>query len=543
MKILVINGSPKGKNSNTMYLTGAFLKGMGEVEVREIHVANSNISGCRGCFCCWNKTPGKCMIHDDMEYVIESELWADVIIWSFPLYYFSVPGGLKNLIDRQLPMNLPFMVDRTDGIGSGSHPARYDMTGKRHVVISTCGFYSADKNYDSVRLMFDHICGENAYEMILCGQGELFRVPELRSRTGEYLEIVQRAGAEFAAGKIGSETKEELSQLLYPKEVFEKMADASWGVSEDGKSAVDETLSFTRQMAALYNKESYPGKDRVLEISYTDKGKTYQILLGKDGSRVLEDLSMTPTTVIETTWDVWTSVSRGEIRGDEALMKGLYQVKGDFDLMIHWNSIFGKPGKKEKETQRTPQTSDKKKPSMAIMLMPWIAFWIAVSVNETMGPVIVLFLCGIMPVLLYRVRSTIYDALTPLLVGGLSLGVMLSGRTDMWIVMGYLAFGLMWLLSCFTKEPLCAAYVKYNYNGDDALKNPIFMRANYILAAGWGILYLAIFFATFLLYKYDLRMLSLIINNSAPIVMGIFTGWFERWYPAWVAGGRKGAKV
>jgi len=31
-------------------------------------------------------------------------------------------------------------------------------------------------------------------------------------------------------------------------------------------------------------------------------------------------------------------------------------------------------------------------------------------------------------------------------------------------VAGYLAFGLMWLLSCFTREPLCAAYVKYDYN-------------------------------------------------------------------------------
>ena len=31
----------------------------------------------------------------------------------------------------------------------------------------------------------------------------------------------------------------------------------------------------------------------------------------------------------------------------------------------------------------------------------------------------------------------------------------------------------MWLLSCLTKEPLCAAYVKYNYHGDDALENPI----------------------------------------------------------------------
>ena len=91
-----------------------------------------------------------------MQTVIEKLMESDLILWSFPLYYFNVPGILKNLIDRQLPMSLPFMSARQDGYGSGSHEARYDMEGKRHVLISTCGFYSASENYDSVSRMFDH---------------------------------------------------------------------------------------------------------------------------------------------------------------------------------------------------------------------------------------------------------------------------------------------------------------------------------------------------------------------------------------------------
>ena len=35
-------------------------------------------------------------------------------------------------------------------------------------------------------------------------------------------------------------------------------------------------------------------------------------------------------------------------------------------------------------------------------------------------------------------------------------------------MLGYLLFGLMWLVSCFTKEPLCAAYMKYGYGGNNA---------------------------------------------------------------------------
>ena len=71
MKILVINGSPKKENSNTMKLTTSFIEGAGWENVEIIHIADAEIKGCRGCFACWNKTPGKCIINDDMNEMIE----------------------------------------------------------------------------------------------------------------------------------------------------------------------------------------------------------------------------------------------------------------------------------------------------------------------------------------------------------------------------------------------------------------------------------------------------------------------------------------
>jgi len=233
MRILVINGSPRGEYSNSLKLTRAFLEGMGENEIKVITVSKLNLLPCKGCFCCWRKTPGKCVIKDDMFQVIEDELWADIIIWSFPLYYYNIPGQLKNLIDRRLPMLLPFMTERKDGIGSGSHPTRYDMSGKRYVLISTCGFYTADKNYDSVISLFDYICGKSNYETIFCGQGELLSAPQLKSRTDEYLEVVKKAGSEYIiSGKISDGIRVRLKELLYPKEVYVQMADASWGIEK-----------------------------------------------------------------------------------------------------------------------------------------------------------------------------------------------------------------------------------------------------------------------------------------------------------------------
>ncbi|NLX77749.1 MAG: flavodoxin family protein [Clostridiaceae bacterium] len=232
MNILVLNGSPKCENSNTLKLTNAFLEGISErtaANIEILNVSKLNIHDCRGCFYCWYKTPGKCVFDDDMPGIINKLLIADVVIWSFPLYYYSLPSRLKMLIDRQLPMLLPFM-DRN--APSGGHEYRYDMSGKRYVLISTCGFYTAEGNYNSVIAQFDRIYGKNNFTSIFCGQGELFSVPELRERTNEYLQAVKTAGSEFADGSITDKTMQKLNQLLFPREVYEQMSDASWGIDK-----------------------------------------------------------------------------------------------------------------------------------------------------------------------------------------------------------------------------------------------------------------------------------------------------------------------
>ena len=70
MKILVLNGSPKGNRSNTYQLASAFLSGLNAQEVRECCIRDRDIKPCLGCFACWNKTPGTCCLADDMAEVI-----------------------------------------------------------------------------------------------------------------------------------------------------------------------------------------------------------------------------------------------------------------------------------------------------------------------------------------------------------------------------------------------------------------------------------------------------------------------------------------
>ena len=121
MNILILNGSPKGEHSNTLKLTNAFIDGYtqrGAANIDRIDINKLQIHPCKGCFACWEKTPGKCVMHDDMSGVLKKILQADIIIYSFPLYHFSLPSQLKMLIDRLLPMYLPFMDSQAD---TGGH--------------------------------------------------------------------------------------------------------------------------------------------------------------------------------------------------------------------------------------------------------------------------------------------------------------------------------------------------------------------------------------------------------------------------------------
>lgn len=559
MNILVINGSPKGSKSNTYRLTNAFLEGIFEARknkgeelpaVEVIETCRTDIKPCLGCFVCWSKTPGTCRIRDDMGEVIRKLLWADITVWSFPLYYFGLPGPLKTLIDRRLPMSLPFM---SCGTQSGGHPSRYDIQGKKNVVISTCGFYTARGNYDSVLSMFDRICGGQNYTAILCGQGELFRVKELTEHTDSYLSYITQAGREYTAGGIRDATRDKLNEDLLPRDVFEAMADASWGVNEAGEKE-EESRAFTRQMAALYNKDSYPGYDIVLEMNYTDIAKNYRIVLGKDGSRLSDDFSGPFTLRIDTPYSIWSAIARGELDGADALMKHLYRTEGDFDILIHWDNYFGAGqrraeinsekslGKNTDIENSDTETACGRKTNMNMLLIPWIVFWVTAPINGVWGAFISVALSSAVPLLFLKNKTVIYDLLSSFAVA-LCCVALLAGIRPLFVLpLSYLLFGLMWILSCLTPVPLTAHYSMYNYGGKAALHNPIFIKTNRIITAAWGILYLLTPIWTYLIMRTNIASYAGAVNSVLPLLMGIFTVRFQKWYPKHIAGGKNRRK-
>ena len=535
MNVLVLNGSPKGEKSNTLRITRAFLDGLEKVKNCNVDIVNidkKNIEHCRGCFNCWTKTPGKCIIKDDMEQLIEKYVVSDIVIWSFPLYYFGMPSKIKAFLDRMLPTNLPYMDLKKDG--TSGHPPRYDLSDQKYILISTCGFYSVKNNYDALFKQFEILFG-GKLSKIICPEGELLHVPQLEGKISEYLSYVKQAGREFAgSGVIDSNTRNKLSELLYPPDVFVEMANASWNISEgdssQGKLPQDRAYNFIKQMAAVYNPESYT-KDILVEIYFTDIDKTYQLCLGKQKCTVNIENFAPYTTRIETTFELWEKISEGRANGAEALMKKQYRGLGDFNTMLKMDAYFGT---KRKTAERRPVEN---KTNMALILFQWIVFWVVIPINEVWGGAAGIVFCSVIPLLSYKFKLTIYDKMSIPLVCILSILAVLGVSSIPLLCLSYIVFGLMWILSCGGRIPLTAYYSCNDYNGEDDFQNPLFLKTNRILTAAWGVLFLIIALFTYFLMESTLSSYTGLVNSIAPVIMGIFTKWFASWYPAKVARG------
>lgn len=236
MKILVLNGSPKNGRSNTLNITKAFLAGFPEdSEIEYVSLYKLNIKPCVGCFSCWSKTQGECVIKDDMQELYGKIKAADIIIESFPLYFFGMPSQLKAMTDRCLPFMLPYMGNLVKDKNASFHELRDEsMHQKRLVVITTCGYVDAAPMYPALLKEYDLICGEGHYTVVLCPEGELFIAEKAKRQREGYLADITKAGAEFAKNLcLSDETKERIARPMLSPQGFEAITLAHWQMKSE----------------------------------------------------------------------------------------------------------------------------------------------------------------------------------------------------------------------------------------------------------------------------------------------------------------------
>jgi multimeric flavodoxin WrbA len=125
MKIVILDGQSELENKRwSAYMSTLVvqLQQKGH-EVNHFVLKDFNIHHCTGCFGCWVKTPGICVIDDDSREINRQSIQADFILWASPLVMGFPTYHLKKKLDRSIPLIHPYfeMVN-----GEVHHLPRYE---------------------------------------------------------------------------------------------------------------------------------------------------------------------------------------------------------------------------------------------------------------------------------------------------------------------------------------------------------------------------------------------------------------------------------
>jgi len=101
-------------------------------EIQETSIAKDELHFCVGCYGCWMKKPGECVMNDAMTNINKTFNQSDIVIYLSPIVFGQYSANIKKAIDRGLPNVLPLFVPKADG--TTGHPSRYKTKPKIIVI-------------------------------------------------------------------------------------------------------------------------------------------------------------------------------------------------------------------------------------------------------------------------------------------------------------------------------------------------------------------------------------------------------------------------
>jgi len=181
VKVLGIYGSAReGGNSDQLLdkaLEGAESAG---AEILSIRARDLKMSGCLSCGGC-DKT-GECVVQDEMQSVYPLFEWADIIFLASPIYFYSLSGQVKLIIDRAQAMWSKRFLEK-----DAEARKRYD-SGKGYLIAvgATRGKNLFDGSQLTAKYFFDAL--DMSYE-----GGIFFRRLDKKTAVNENPETLQEA--------------------------------------------------------------------------------------------------------------------------------------------------------------------------------------------------------------------------------------------------------------------------------------------------------------------------------------------------------------
>ena len=126
MKVLIINGYDEESGiafNKTINNLIAKKCEENDHKLEILSLKDLKIGKCVGCFGCWIKTPGECVIKDDGITIAKRYINSDVVIIVSKLSFGGYSSITKKAIERTIPLISPFFVKKQ---GITYHKKRYD---------------------------------------------------------------------------------------------------------------------------------------------------------------------------------------------------------------------------------------------------------------------------------------------------------------------------------------------------------------------------------------------------------------------------------
>ena len=356
MKVLALNSSARsGGESKTELMLNHLVRGMRETgaDVEAVNLREKKIKNCVGCYTCMTKTPGKCILKDDMtEDLFPKWLESDLVIYATPLFHHTVNATMKIFIERTFPICEPFLLERE---GRWVHPLRRKHPGV--VVLSVCGFpamsaFGGLTHY--VKFLFEaQEKGRLWAEIYRPGAELMYSIVEKQK---DILDATTQAGKELVeTHRVSPETLSRIEQPLTNNvSTFAKVANCVWktciaeGITkekfaqEEMRPRPDSIEAFLLLMPMGFNPEAAGDTKATLQFEFTGSVEGSCCLIIADGTiETKEGKAEKPDLIIKTPFEVWMDIVTGKADGTEMFMEGKYEVEGNAEF-LDMSRFFGK---------------------------------------------------------------------------------------------------------------------------------------------------------------------------------------------------------
>lgn len=124
-------------------------------DTKYFDLSSLKIANCMGCFRCWTKTPGKCVIRDDATAVYPCIAKSNKVIYVSKLKYGGYDSVMKTMLERAIPIQQAFIRIHNDE----THHVQRAVTPKQATIIAYGDIDEEERN------IFRNLVARNASNM------------------------------------------------------------------------------------------------------------------------------------------------------------------------------------------------------------------------------------------------------------------------------------------------------------------------------------------------------------------------------------------